>query len=402
MTQPRRPRILFAIDSLTGGGAERILAYLANSFAAVGIDVDVVLTLGSDRAYDLDPRIRLRSLLTPRPRRAPTDLGPRRSSVRPAGFFALLVDQSRRLAALLDESPPDCVISFLANTNVICLLAKRVWKAGVPVLCADHTTLSRDIETFPSPSVFRLLVTVLYPAADVHVAVSRGSAKDLHLVFGIPAEEITTIYNGVDLDRIRQDSGASLPAALSDLLRPDGRLKLVSAGRLAPQKAHRDLLSAVAKVSAQCPCDLLLLGEGPLEGELRRTASNFGIEQSVHFLGWQPNPYSIIRAADLFVLSSHWEGLPTVLIEALAVGTPVVSTDCPYGPREILLDGLGGILSPVNDPDALARSILHLAADPVERARLGGVGRSRSDDFKLETMSRRYLDLVEAIAPTIR
>lgn len=399
-----RPRLLFGIDSLTGGGAERVLAHLANAFVRSGCDVTVALTLSHERAYPLDERVRIVPpwfMAAGAPAGTETGPPPAGAPQKPSPYRVLkgFLHASRHLARSVENERPDVILSSLPNTNLIVLLSKLLFGVRAPVVCADHNTLSRELASLPAPGLVRFLVRRLYPLAELHLAVSRGAGMDLHEAFGIDPARIRTIYNGVDVPEIRRAASEPLPPEISCLVTGPGVLTLVSAGRLTQQKGHQDLLKALAEIVSHRPCRLLLLGDGPLRGELEQMTAALGLTNSVHFLGWRPNPHSIVAAADLFVLSSRWEGLPTVLIEALAAGTPVVSTNCPHGPAEILEEGRAGVLVPVSDPEALAREILSLAGDPARREQLRAAGAGRVMRFSLERMVEEYRGLLSELRP---
>jgi glycosyltransferase involved in cell wall biosynthesis len=190
--------------------------------------------------------------------------------------------------------------------------------------------------------------------ADAVVAVSKGAANELAAI-GIPKNKLAVVYNPVLYPEMLQS--AQVPPTHPWFLHHTEAI-ILGVGRLAPQKDFHTLLDAFALVRRQTAAKLLLLGEGPERGALADMISQLGLEDSVQLLGQVQNPLSYMRHADLFVLSSRFEGLPTVLIEALAVGVPIVSTDCPSGPREILQNGALGVLVPVADPEALAQAIV--------------------------------------------
>jgi glycosyltransferase involved in cell wall biosynthesis len=162
---------------------------------------------------------------------------------------------------------------------------------------------------------------------------------------------------------------------------------VLGAGKLRPQKDFATLIDAFAKLRAKRPARLVILGEGPEESRLRVRARRLDVSPDVGFEGFVANPFAYMSRASVFVLSSAWEGLPSVLIQAMACGCPVVSTDCPSGPSEILERGVFGPLVPVGAPDALAEAILRVLDAPPERERL----RRRADDFSVDRVAERYL-----------
>jgi glycosyltransferase involved in cell wall biosynthesis len=165
---------------------------------------------------------------------------------------------------------------------------------------------------------------------------------------------------------------------------------ILGVGRLATQKDFSTLLHAFARVRSQRPARLLILGEGDKRFELEALAQNLGLARDVRLPGYADNPFAYMRRCSVFVLSSAYEGLPTVLIEAMACGAPVVSTDCPSGPAEILEGGRYGCLVPIGDPDAMASAILTILQDAPDTTRT----RQRAEMFSIEASVDQYLNLL--------
>jgi glycosyltransferase involved in cell wall biosynthesis len=230
--------------------------------------------------------------------------------------------------------------------------------------------------------------------ADAVVSVSNGVADDLAQCAGVPREDITVIHNGVvttNVDRLASAEPAHPWFAGETPV-------IVAMGRLVPQKDFKTLLAALASVQDSCCARLLVLGEGPMRAELESLATSLGLADRVAFPGFVDNPWPYLSRADLFVLSSRFEGLPNVIVEALACGTPVVSTNCPHGPFEILDGGRYGVLVPVGDPTALGEAILSALSRSVDREQLKRRGRA----FNVESCGAAYRELIGRIAPPKR
>jgi glycosyltransferase involved in cell wall biosynthesis len=232
------------------------------------------------------------------------------------------------------------------------------------------------------------MVRATYPSAEAIVAVSEGVARALSEVVRLPAERITVIHNptiGPDVaDR------CAAPVA-HPWFEPETAPVIVAVGRLTEQKDFATLLGAFALLRARRDARLLILGEGEERPALTALATQLGIAGDVAMPGFVPDPYPYLARAALFVLSSAWEGLPNSLIEALAAGCPVASTDCPSGPREILAGGRYGALVPVRDPRALAAAMLAALVAPVDRSSL----RARAADFSVDRIAEQYLEVLE-------
>jgi glycosyltransferase involved in cell wall biosynthesis len=172
----------------------------------------------------------------------------------------------------------------------------------------------------------------------------------------------------------------------------------VGCGRLTPQKGFADLIDAFTRVRAVLPASLWIVGEGEERGRLERQIRRLGLTDSVRLLGFRRNPYQYLAAADVFALSSRYEGFGNVVVEAMACNTPVVATDCPYGPAEIISDGLNGVLTPPADAEALSQAIIRVLKDPSLQRRLAERGRIRSQDFTAPKIADVYGDLLWRVA----
>ena len=226
-----------------------------------------------------------------------------------------------------------------------------------------------------------------YPFADFVVGISRGTTAELEGIPGMERDRIHTIYNPVvsaDLDRKARESPHH--PWLDDRPCP----VILAIGRMRKVKDFSTLLRAFARLLVQRPARLIVLGEGRLRPTLRSLAQELGVAEQVDFPGFKENPYAFLARADLFVLSSRNEALPTVLIEAMACGCPVVSTDCPFGPREILEGGRLGPLVPVGDAEALAEAMDRTLDDPPDPDPL----RERASFFNVEHAVERYEELL--------
>ncbi len=326
-------RIALFTVSLEVGGAERVFVTLANGFAERGHSVQVVLTKpeGALRK-ELSPAVRIVDLRTYRIWR----------TVLP-------------LARYLRRERPDALLSTLSQPNLVAILAKRLARVPTRVVVREANTPTREFggAIRLKDRVVPALIARVYRYADAIVAVSKGVQTDLLRLTGLPQTRIPCIYNPV----ITQELLQKREAAVEHSWFAEGAPPVVLAvGRLTAQKDFPTLLRAFARLPA--PARLLILGEGEQRAELEQLAQQLGIPERVQLLGYEPNPFRYMRRASVFVLSSRYEGLPNALIQAMACGCPVVATDCPSGPREILADGKYGALVPVGDVDALADAIL--------------------------------------------
>ena len=360
---PRRLAVF--LPSLVGGGAERITVNLVREAARRGVVVDLVLS----RA-----------------------VGPYVSDVRDS-VNVVDLRASRVLTSLpalvkyLRRERPEALLTAISHANIVGIWARRLAGGSTRVVVAEHDTLSQVTQQAARRRTrfVPYLIGKSYRSADAIVAVSSGVADDLAEATGIPRHSIDVIYNPVVTPEVAASARASVD---HPWLAPGQPPVVIGIGRLAPKKDFPTLLRAFAAARGEERARLLILGEGPERSELESLVRSLGLESDVALPGFVDNPYAYLAHASLFVLSSRWEGLPTVLIEAMFCGTPVISTDCPSGPREILCDGRYGTLVPVGDVASLAEAIRagirgEIKPAPAESWR----------SFELDAVTDRYLEL---------
>lgn len=373
-------RIAVFVSSWPRGAIERLMLNLAAEFAAAGHQVDLLAPRGQPPAEGLPPGGRL------------LQLAPRLSDLpglrRHKRWFVPLALPA--LAGYLRREQPAALLSGGEWPNVIALAAKRLAGGSTRVLLSEHIHVGASTGGFAQRRRRRVLPQLmahLYPRADAIVAVSEGVRQDLLGRFPLPPAKVHTIYNPVITPALL----AAREAPLDDpWFVPGAPPVLINVAQLRVQKNQTTLLRAFARLRARQPARLLILGEGNQRPALEALASELGIAPDVRLAGFVPNPLAYLRRARVFVLSSAWEGLPTVLIEALVCGCPVVSTDCPAGPAEILGDGRYGTLTPVGDADALAAAMETALATDVDRGAL----EQRGLEFSAAAAAPQYLDLL--------
>lgn len=364
-------RIAVFLQDLYGGGAERVMLALATGIARRGYPVDLVL-VRREGAYvdDIPPGIRV------------VELGTRRT-----------VNSIVALARYLRRERPAVLLTALVHVNIAALLARLLAGGRTRIAITEHNQISRNMGA-KANSTLRMayrLVPYLYPRAAKIIAVSGGVADDLTRFAGLDRARIDVAHNPV----VTPDLLTRAAQPVNHPWFAEGEPQVIlGVGRLSPQKDFATLLRAFARVRAERPARLLILGEGALRPELERLADELGISSDVQLPGFVDNPMAFMAKASLFVLSSRFEGLPTVLIEAIACGTSTVSTDCPSGPREILEDGRLGGLVPVGDPGALAHFIEQGLDNPVPAELL----RAKAEEFTVERAVDRYLELLQPAA----
>ena len=393
MSEPRR-HLALLIRSLgaNGAGAERMWLHLAGAFAQRGHRVDLVLGRRTGHLADAVPAgvrvvdLDVRSLLplvgaALRDPRAARSLAPALAALPPPWILAAVP----ALADYLARERPDALLSALSYSNLAALWARERAGVAVRVVVSERNTLSvRSAHARARRwRVLPLLESRWYPRADAILAVSQGVADDLALAAHLPRERIAVTYNPVVSDALERAARAPLD---HPWFAPGAPPVVLGVGKLAQQKGFDVLLHAFARVRAQRAARLVILGEGPQRRALARRVASLGLGDDVALPGFVANPYAWMARSAVFALSSRWEGLPNALIEALACGCAVVSSDCPSGPAEILENGRLGPLVPVDDAAALAAAIERALApsDPAPR-------RARARDYAIERVAPRYL-----------
>ncbi|MGQ0850066.1 MAG: glycosyltransferase [Actinomycetota bacterium] len=356
---------VFAPD-LAGGGAERAAVQLAGGLADHGNRVDLVVAgARGPRLSEIPPTVRL------------VDLGAKR-----------VATSVPRLVRYLRREKPQAVASVLDHANIALLLARRLAgsKTRVVVIEQNNLSLASANGSTILDRMMPRLANRFYPWADAVVGVSAGVVSDLiGLLPDVPPDRFHVIFNPIVTPELHEKASA----AVDHHWFQDGQSVLVAVGRLRAQKDFPNLIEAFSRVRAERDVKLLILGEGSERAHLEELIVEKGLAGDISLPGYIDNPYAYLARARAFVLSSRWEGLPTVVVEALSCGVPVVATDCPSGPREILADGRYGHLVPVGDSAALAaalRQVLngHAIKPPVESWR----------PYELGAVVDRYLELM--------
>lgn len=377
-----RAHLALFISGFRVGGVERVMLTLAGALAERGYRVDLLAPAADGPYRERVPAgVNVVNLSRWYLRVSPVQRVKRRRSL-----LAALP-----LAAYLRRARPDALLSAAHYPNLAAIWGHRLARSHVRLVITQHTHLSMTMADTRSRlsggKRLGYLVRRYYPFADAIVAVSEDMAGNLAAIGQLPHGRVVTIYNPTITPDI--DDLAAEPLTNPWLTDEDAPL-ILAVGRLVRKKDFPNLLKAFAALRRKSQARLAILGEGKLRDELTALAERLGVADAVSMPGYAPNPYAWMARADLFVLSSRHEGLPGVLIEALACGCPVVSTDCPSGPREILDGGRFGTLVPVGDSDALAAAMDAALDRPRDSARL----KARAAMFSVDRCVDKYLDLL--------
>jgi glycosyltransferase involved in cell wall biosynthesis len=343
---------------MRGGGAERVALRLIEDFLAAGHEVDLVLMKREGELLPLVPSaVHIVSLEASRIR----------SAVRP-------------LIRYFKTRTPHAVQISMWPLTVAGIIAHRLARSRARLVLSDHIALSKQ---YASRAV-GLSARIFYPLADARILVSRDAADDLARISGLDPASIEVIYNPVE-----KPPAGSAPTEDLDALW-GGEPRIITVGSFKEQKNHALLIRSFARLLRRRPAKLMILGDGPLRPELEALARAEGVAEHVLMPGFRLDPWPLYASADLFALSSDYEGYPLVLIEALRSGLRVVSTDCKTGPREILDGGRYGSLVPVGDEVGFAQALEEALSRPANREAL----MRRADDLSGPETSKRYLDLM--------
>jgi glycosyltransferase involved in cell wall biosynthesis len=364
-----KTRVAIFTSNMNGGGAERAMAKLAGGIADQGYDVDLVLSRAEGHYLSEVPEtVRIVDL-----------------------------DASRVLASIpgliryLRRERPAAMLTSMNYVNVVGIWARSLARVPTRLVVNEQNALSLEAAHSPRRRhrLMPRLIGRFYPWADRIVSVARGTADDLARTTGVPRERIEVVHNPIVTPELKELAKAPVD---HPWFAPGEPPVVLSVGRLSRQKDFGTLLRAFAQVRDRRPARLVILGEGTDRRMLESLVSTLGLEDSVALPGWVANPYPWMAHAGVYVLSSRWEGLPSVLIEALYCGVPIVATDCLSGPREILEGGEHGLLVSVGDVDALARGI--------ESALAGDVPPPTAVSwrpYEQESVVRRYLDVLVGV-----
>jgi glycosyltransferase involved in cell wall biosynthesis len=362
-----RQRISLFMESLGGGGAERVMLNLAREFSRLRHQVDLVVASAT---------------------------GPYRSQV-PDSVTLVDLGTTRTITAILPlagylrRESPDVLLSQMGHCNIVSLLGRKLARSATRVVISEVSLMGVSTA---NPAQLRsrlipLFAKKLYPQADGIITVSHGAADDLAHVLDLPLDRIDVIYNPVVTPELHERAGRRVDHPWFAAGAPP---VIIGVGRLDPEKDFLTLLRASSMVRRNRNVRLMILGEGPERFALESLAQELGMTTAVSLPGFVENPLPFIANASVLVLTSRFEGLSNVLIEALACGTPVVATDCPGGPTEILDGGHYGMLAPVGDFKEVARAIEETLENPPDPMFL----KSAAERFSVDEIARQYLEVL--------
>jgi len=358
--------IALFLPTLTPGGIERCMLNLASGFIQQGVSVDLVV---ADYRGDFISKIPDEATVV--------DLGVDRvlKSILP-------------LRKYITNTEPDVLLAGHTHANIAAVIAGKTSMSDTTIAIGIHNThsMSKSASKGLISKVTQLLYPRLYSQADHVIAVSEGAKQDIVQNTTLKPNDVSVIYNPVVTEELYTEAAQSVD---HPWLNDDTIDVVLGAGRLAEQKDFETLIRAFEGVAEQKDnARLLIVGSGSKEAQLQTLVSELGLEDRVELVGYVDNLYAYMNAADVFVLSSRWEGFGIVLVEAMAVGTPVVSTDCPHGPNEILSNGEYGELVEVGDTEAMTDSIHRVLSNRDKGKQIN----QRASEFSVSNISEKYQD----------
>ena len=364
----RRSSVCFVLPSLAGGGAERAAVQVLNGLDPSRWDRTMYL-FREEGPYlgELAPDIRLH-----------------------AGRSSSRIGRWRELRRFIARTKPELVVAFLSYFTA--LSAARAAFTATRVIFNQQTPMSAFLVDADyqwrhplQRRGFAAATRMGYGAVDLVIATSAGVAHDLAAMYGVDPSRVRVVPNPVDLDAVRASAAMPLDAIHDERWRPP---VIVAAGRLADAKNYPLLIDALALVRKRIPATLFVLGQGERADDLRRHAAERGLADSIVWCGFQDNPWKFMARADVFALTSRYEGFGNVVVEAMACGAPVVATRSP-GTEDIIRDGIDGLLT-LHTAEAVAAALTKLLLDSGERQRLAAAARESANRFATPVIARTY------------
>ncbi len=374
-------KLLFFCSKLEGGGAEKHLVRVLNKTDFQKFEIHLALSRsGGAYEVELDDRV-IKHYLTS-------------SSSSTASLFKSYFPLKKLIGGL----SPDLVISMLDRQNIILSLLKKNSRSFPKTILCCQNAVSKSLEDSGIiGKVFRRSVPKLYNRNTAIVALSEGVKEELQEDFSIRIP-VKVIYNAGFDEQIEEL--ASQPSAIPAY--SDEVTYLVAAGRFTRQKGFDVLIRSLSLIESTTPYHLLLLGTGADKEALKDLAKEVGVLDKISFMGFQKNPYPYFKAAKIFVLSSRWEGFGNVITEAMRCKCAVVSTDCNFGPGEIISHGTNGLLVPVEDERLLALNISSLINDNSKRQKLAEAGYKRASEYLPEKISGFYYNYFNEVINQVK
>lgn len=374
--------VLFIAPDLHRGGVGRCVSFIVDAAPALGVTCALFLLRGRDRQYTVEnPDV---TFGLPQ-----TESNLRMALGMPAALW--------RLYRTIRRTQPRIVCSHGLMCNFLVMVLRTLTRGTYRTVAFEHNAPRSHYAQARLGRLKTAMLTWCYPRHDRVVGVSRGVANDLKAMLPGLRDRCVPIYNGIDLQAVHEQSKS--PAEKPGVL-DEPALRIVALGRLTDVKGF-DILIEAARLLDDPSIGVDIVGEGPDEPALQKQIAQSPSRTTVRLMGHRDNPFPLIAAGTVFVMTSRRESFGNVLIEALTLGLPIIATNCPYGPAEILNQGQYGVLVPVDDAPALAQAIRAMLEDAPTRAHYAVQGPARADEFSLEEHCRQVVQLFQPLLRSI-
>lgn len=372
-----KKKILFIIPTLRiGGGAERVVSLLTTNLSEK-YEIHIITFFHFKNLYPFKGKY---------------------YSLKENLFFGRILFRIFKLYKMIRAISPDIIISFLEFSSTWTSFVKIIFNIKIPLIVSVRSNPNRY--NVGSIIYYKFIIKFLYPLKiiDAIIPVSNEIKKILITDYGIDKNKLITIHNGIDIELINQKAKEEI-FDYTEIFNNNNSIKFITVGSLSEVKGHKYLIKAFSKVVTEIPnSKLIIIGEGLLRKELEMLIEKESLKDKIILLGLKKNPYKYLSKANIFVLTSLFEGFPNVLIEAMALGLPIISTNCKTGPKEILQNGKNGVLVKTKDSEDLAKKMINLAKDNNTLRKLSKKSLQRIKSFRIQKILKLWLEVIETYA----
>ncbi|MFC2062049.1 glycosyltransferase [Elusimicrobiota bacterium] len=365
-------KVIFIINSLRGGGAEKVVALIIKYLDRKEFEpVLILFQKKGSRLKDIEDMVRIYDLK----KRMPV-----------LSFMKLVI----KTWFIIKKEKPDIVVSFMGAANLVALINKKILKSKIKVIAGIRNLVLIKLKYQRFFLLRYYIHKYLFPASDLVLTNSFAAKEEVEELLNVPGKKIQVIGNPLEIDEIRKLSELPLEHKWYNEDVP----VIISAGKLTRAKGFEYLITAFARIIRDFKCRLIILGDGKLKSSLAGLIDELNIKDHVDLPGFRSNPYNYMARSDVFVLSSLWEGLPNVLLEAMACEIPVITTEYSRSVHEIIEDEVNGLVVKPGDADLLAQAILRLLKSKELKEKFIRENKRKIERFNAEDIVKEYEDLI--------